>query len=78
MSIIRFRRTGRFHIETGDGSILNTVFYTPAVVNTPGIIDTDIRWARANLPELAKQPLLREKTSGWTSFARASTEGRRC
>jgi len=57
----KFRRADCFHLETCDGSILDTVFYTPPVVNTPGIIASEIYRARADLLELAKQPLLREK-----------------
>ena len=58
----KVRRTDYFQIETCDDSILNTVFYTPSVVNTPNTIDNDIHRSRANLKELAKQPLLRERT----------------
>lgn len=35
---------------------LDTVFYTPAVVNTPKGIDAEINRARGTLKELAKQP----------------------
>lgn len=73
----KFRRTDRFHLETCDGSILNTVFYTPPVLNTPGIIGSDICQARADLLELAKQPLLREKTERLDFVRRRDEEHQR-
>jgi len=73
----KFRRTDRFHLETCDGSILKTVFYTPPVVNTPGIISSEIRQARADLLELAKQPLLRQKIERLDFIRRRDEEHQR-
>jgi len=67
----KFRRTDRFHLETCGGSTLNTVFYTPAVVNTPGIIDSDIYRARADLLESQTAPAAgKNRTVGFHSPAR--------
>jgi len=73
----KVRRTNYFHIETCDDSILNTVFYTPSVVNTPRTIDTDIHRSRANLTELAKRPLLRERTEQLDLIRRRDQEHQR-
>lgn len=59
----KLSRPDHFEIETCDDSILNTVFYTPPVVNTPGTIAADIHKARVDLTEVAKRPLLRERTA---------------
>jgi DNA transposition AAA+ family ATPase len=73
----KVQRTDYLGIDTIDGSILNTVFYTPEVVNTPGMIDSDIHLARAGLLELAKQPLLREKTERLDFIRRRDEEHQR-
>lgn len=41
---------------------LNTVFYTPSVVNTPSSIDSGIRGAREKLRDLSIRPLRLEKS----------------
>src|SRR5437867_11698749 len=40
---------------------LDTVFYTPSVVNAPGSIESGIRRTRATLQDLARRPLRLEK-----------------
>jgi DNA transposition AAA+ family ATPase len=53
------------------------VFYTPPVVNAPGIIASEIYQARADLLELAKQPLLREKSEKLDFIRRRDEEHQR-
>lgn len=73
----KVKRTDYFHVETCDDSILNTVFYTPSVVNTPRTIDTDIYRSRANLKELAKRPLRRERSERLDLICRRDQEHKR-
>ena len=40
-----------------EGPVWNTVFYTPPVVNTPGIINTEINHSRERLRQFARQPV---------------------
>jgi len=49
--------------QTGptENPLLDTVFYTPAVINAPGNIAADIRHARDTLRDLARRPLRMEK-----------------
>jgi len=70
-------RINYFQIATCDGSGLDTVFYTPSVVNTPRTIDTDIHRSRANLKELAKRPLQRERTERLDLIRRRDQEHQR-
>ena len=57
--------------STGPAEVptLDTVFYTPSVVNAPGNIDADIRRSRDTLRDLAKRPLRREKKRAWKPFS---------
>ncbi len=49
--------------DSGPGQVptLDTVFYTPSVVNAPGNVSSDIRQCRDTLRDLAKRPLRLEK-----------------
>jgi hypothetical protein len=49
--------------DSGPGQVptLDTVFYTPSVVNAPGSVSSDIRQCRDTLRDLAKRPLRLEK-----------------
>jgi DNA transposition AAA+ family ATPase len=40
-----------------EGPVWNTVFYTPPVVNTPGVIDAEINRSRERLRQFARQPV---------------------
>jgi hypothetical protein len=50
--------------------LLDTVFYTPGVVNAPGNIATDIRQARDTLKDLAKRPLRMDREKKLESIHR--------
>src|SRR5580704_10426803 len=52
----KVKGSDRWNAGPADGPILDTVFYTPSVVNTPRRIDAEIQRARGTLRELAKQP----------------------
>jgi DNA transposition AAA+ family ATPase len=53
----QFREGVPWHAEYSDGPPLDTVFYTPAVVNSPGRIEADVSRSRAKLTYLAKRPV---------------------
>jgi DNA transposition AAA+ family ATPase len=62
--------------STGPAEVptLDTVFYTPSVVNAPGNIDADIRRSRDTLRDLAKRPLRREKEECLEAIQRRDEE----
>ena len=53
---------------------LDTVFYTPPVVNAPSAIAADVRRARETLRDLAKRPLRREKEGELDTIRRRDQE----
>jgi len=52
-----FRQADRWRDDSSEGPALDTVFYTPSVVNSPGRIETEVSRSRAKLQDLAKRPL---------------------
>jgi DNA transposition AAA+ family ATPase len=57
----KVKEKDRWSAGPADGSTLDTVFYTPSVVNAPRSIEADIRHCRDTLKDLAKRPLRYEK-----------------
>ena len=57
-----------------ENPLLDTVFYTPAVINGPGNIAADIRHARDTLKDLARRPLRMEKEKRLESIRRRDEE----
>lgn len=51
-------------------AILDTVFYTPSVVNAPKVIEADLKRSRGTLRSLAKRPLQLEKEERLASIRR--------
>jgi hypothetical protein len=51
------RETDRWHTDPSEGPTLDTVFYTPSVVNSPGRIEADINRSRDKLKDLVRRPL---------------------
>ena len=54
--------------------MLDTVFYTPEVVNVPGCISSGIRYCRDTLRDLARRPLRLEKEAQLDSIRRRDEE----
>ncbi len=52
-----FRQADRWRDDSSEGPALDTVFYTPSVVNSPGRIETEVSRSRAKLQDLARRPL---------------------
>ncbi len=57
-----------------ENPLLDTVFYTPAVVNAPGNIAADLRQARNTLKDLARRPLRMEKEKRLEAIQRRDEE----
>jgi hypothetical protein len=57
------KQSDRWGSGPTEDPLLDTVFYTPSVVNAPNGIETDIRQARDTLRDLAKRPLRQERTA---------------
>jgi len=53
----RLRETDRWRTDPSEGPALDTVFYTPSVVNSPGRIEADINRSREKLKDLVRRPL---------------------
>jgi DNA transposition AAA+ family ATPase len=57
----KVRESDRWNSGPGQVPTLDTVFYTPSVVNAPGNVSADIRQYRDTLRDLARRPLRLEK-----------------
>jgi hypothetical protein len=57
----KVKQSDRWGSGSADGSTLDTILYTPDVVNVPGNITSGIRSSRDTLRDLARRPLRREK-----------------
>jgi DNA polymerase III delta prime subunit len=66
----KVRQSDRWTSGPTENPLLDTVFYTPGVVNAPGNIATDIRQARDTLKDLAKRPLRMDREKKLESIQR--------
>ncbi len=57
----KVKQSARWGSGPTEDPLLDTVFYTPPVVNAPNTIQADIRHCRDTLRDLAKRPLRQEK-----------------
>ena len=57
----KVKQSDRWGSGPTEDPLLDTVFYTPSVVNAPNTIQADIRSCRDTLRDLAKRPLRQEK-----------------
>lgn len=72
----RVKQWDRWTSGPTENPLLDTVFYTPAVVNAPGNIASDIRIARDTLKDLARRPLRLEKEQRLESIRRRDEDHR--
>lgn len=70
----KVKQSDRWHSGPTENPFLDTVFYTPAVVNAPGNIASDIRHARDTLQDLARRPLRLEKEQRLEAIRRRDEE----
>lgn len=73
-------RLDRWNAEASDAEPINTVLFTPEVVNTPSRIDSDVRRARSLLCSVAQRPtraeqratldVLRKRDEAWRTLHR--------
>ena len=70
----KVQERGRWSAGPVEGPALDTIFYTPSVVNAPMGIKADITRARATLTDLAKRPLLCEKKEKLKDIQRRDDE----
>ena len=66
----KVRQSDRWTSGPTESPLLDTVFYTPAVINAPGNIVNDIRQARDTLKDLARRPLRMEREERLDSIRR--------
>jgi DNA transposition AAA+ family ATPase len=57
----KIRQSDRWTSGPTENPLLDTVFYTPGVINGPGNIAADIRQGRGTLKDLARRPLRMER-----------------
>ena len=70
----KVRQSDRWTSSPPGHPLLDTVFYTPAVVNAPGNIAADLRQARNTLKDLARRPLRREEEERLAAIRRRDDE----
>src|SRR5262249_47876310 len=66
--------TRLLHDDSSAGRALDTVFYTPAVVNSPGRIEDEISRFRSKLRDLARRPVRLEGAAKLESIRRRDRE----
>jgi len=57
----KVQESDRWGAGPAESPMLDTIFYTPSVVNAPNGIDADIKRSRETLRNLARRPLRQEK-----------------
>lgn len=70
----KVNQSDRWHAGPTETPLLDTVFYTPDVVNAPGNILSGIRFARSTLKDLARRPLLLERDEQLDAIRRRDNE----
>ena len=70
----KVKQSDRWHSGPTENPLLDTVFYTPGVVNAPGNIASEIRHARDTLKDLARRPLRFEKEQRLESIRQRDEE----
>jgi DNA transposition AAA+ family ATPase len=70
----KVRQSDRWTSGPTEHPLLDTVFYTPAVVNAPGNIAADLRQARDTLKDLARRPLRMEEEERLAAILRRNEE----
>jgi DNA transposition AAA+ family ATPase len=68
------KQSDRWSAGPAETPLLDTVFYTPEVVNAPGNISSGIRFARDTLRDLARRPLRLEKEQEFEVLRRREEE----
>jgi DNA transposition AAA+ family ATPase len=66
----QFRKADRWRDDPFECPSLDTVFYTPSVVNSPGRIEADVSRSRATLKDLARRPVRLEAAARLESIRR--------
>jgi DNA transposition AAA+ family ATPase len=64
----------RWRADSSRNRALNTVFYTPSVVNSPGRIEADINRSRERLKDLMRRPLRLEAAERLESIRQRDNE----
>jgi hypothetical protein len=70
----KVKQSDRWSSGPTEDPLLDTVFYTPSVVNAPNTIQADIRHCRDTLRDLAKWPLRQEKEGELDAILRRDDE----
>ncbi|MGO9266089.1 MAG: AAA family ATPase [Candidatus Binataceae bacterium] len=70
----KVNQAARWGTGPTENPALDTVFYTPAVVNAPGNVSADIRRSRDTLRDLARQPLRLEREERLDTLLRRDKE----
>ena len=70
----KVKESDRWTPGPGHDPMLDTVFYTPSVVNAPNSIDSDIRRARDTLKDLARRPIRLEREEQLESIRQREEE----
>ncbi len=70
----KVKQSDRWSSGPAETSTLDTVFYTPDVVNAPGSISSGIRFARDTLKDLARRPLRLEREQQLEAIRRRDEE----
>jgi hypothetical protein len=70
----KVKQSDRWGSGPTEDPLLDTVFYTPSVVNAPNTIQADIRHCRDTLRDLAKRPLRQEKEGELDAIRRRDNE----
>jgi DNA transposition AAA+ family ATPase len=70
----RLKETNRRCADPSEAPALDTVFYTPSVVNSPGRIEADINRSRERLKDLVRRPLRLEAAEKLASIRQRDNE----
>jgi len=70
----KVKQSDRWGSGSTEDPLLDTVFYTPSVVNAPGTVSSGIRYCRDTLRDLDRRPLRLEKEERSESVRRRDEE----